>query len=174
MRRGVVEASLLVLLAALLLGGVIATSGRSSGAVRQVDRARARAELTAALESRLAEAWWELKRAIPARSRAVPGVRASTGTAWRSQVLGALAERRAALNQSEPVPLPAQGELETPTLHVASQDGLTGLIALRARARGVVLEHRRRYQVTLTRIPGGETLGTVHLLPQLEGVGVGE
>lgn len=169
MRRGVVEASLLVLLAALLFAGVIATAGRRSGAVRAVDRLQRRAAATALLESRLAEAWWELKRAIPRRSRSVPGVRDAGGEAWRSQVLGALAETRAAVGASEPVP-----RADGATVAVVSVDGLTGLVALRAHEGPVALEHRRRYRVTRTRMPGGDTLGTVHLLPALEGVVVGE
>lgn len=170
MRRGVVEASLLLLFAALLLGGVIATAGRRSGAVRAVDRLQHRAAAAAALESRLAEAWWELKRAIPRRSRSVPGVRDTAGEAWRSQVLGALAETRATVGAHEPVPLAAGAA----TVAVASVDGLTGLVALRASEGSLTLEHRRRYRVTRTRMPGGDTLGTVHLLPGLEGVVVGE
>ena len=187
-RRGAIEATVVLFLAAVLAAGVIGSVGRRMDASRHAVRLELHAELATALESTLDEAWWQLCRASPARTGGKPRAAragASEPPALYSRVLAAICERTGSPGNPTdqvltPLSHPADVQLDEVTLTIATlaPDRMSGLIALRlegrARRGGIEValsaEHRRAFEVQLTPVVGAGPayqLGTVHLHPRL-------
>jgi hypothetical protein len=177
-RRGAVEATILMVLSALLVIGVFSTLFRRIDTTRHAARLELRAELETELESALAEAWWHV-------CRATAGDGTVTAGALRSRVIAALETRTAsASTPAEPVKLslpqdPKTLTIDAPTLHVVAVSGDAATIALRASGRlrrggvevAVRMGHRRAVTIHSFEVrgPDGETFteNTVHIDPEI-------